>query len=62
MSQHQAIIKFLKNHKRITPWSAIEHLRITKLSTRIGELIAQGHKIKKQWLEKDGKRVMSYSL
>lgn len=62
MSQHQQILRYLKSHKRITPWTAYEFLRITKLATRVSELIRAGHKIKKRWLEKDGARVMSYSL
>lgn len=61
MSQKQRILKYLKNHKRITQWSAIE-LGVLRLSERIRELEADGVNIVHVPLTKDGHRVMSYSL
>lgn len=62
MSQKSQIISYLKTNKRITPWTAMSALRVLRLSERIRELEAEGVKIHRQWLEKDGKRCMSYSL
>lgn len=62
MSQKQAIIKYLKSHKRITAWTAMHMLGCLRLSERVREIEASGVAIKREWLAKDGKRVMSYSL
>ena len=47
MTQGEAILEYLKSHKTISPMEAFSELGITKLSTRVGELIREGHKIKK---------------
>lgn len=45
MNQKQAIIKYLKTHRAgITTWTGFE-LGVTRLSERIRELEADGHKI-----------------
>ena len=62
MTQKDALLKYLKNHKHVTSWTAMEHLRCLRLSERVRELEAEGHKIHRKWLSKDGKRVMAYSL
>lgn len=62
MSQKQAILKYLKNHKRITPWTAMHSLGCMRLSERIRELEAQGVRFVRQRVSKDGKCCMSYSL
>lgn len=62
MSQKQAILKYLKSHKRITAWTAMHNLGCLRLSERIREIEASGVQIKREWLSKDGSRVMSYAL
>lgn len=49
MNQHSLILRYLKKHKKITPYQAFEELGITKLSTRISELRAKGIKIQDVW-------------
>ena len=51
MTQHDLIIRYLKQHKFITPMSAFTELGITKLSTRIGELKRRGYEIQDSWCE-----------
>ena len=48
MTQHDRIMKYLEDFGSITPMQAFEDLGITKLATRVGELIADGKKIKKE--------------
>ena len=38
MTQHQKIMDYLRTHDSISPYEAFVNLRITKLSTRIGEI------------------------
>ena len=45
MTQGEAILEYLKHHETISPMEAFQELGITKLSTRVGELIREGHKI-----------------
>ena len=47
MTQRERILKYLDDFGSITPWDAFFDLGITKLSTRIGEIIRSGHKIEK---------------
>ena len=48
MTQHSRILNYLFDHPEgITPFEAFIELRITKLSTRIGELIRMGYEIEK---------------
>ena len=42
MSQHQMILDFVRQNGSITPMDAFNHLFITKLSTRIGEMERSG--------------------
>ena len=46
--QHERILRFMDEHGSITPMEAFSELGITKLSTRVGEMIASGIKIEKQ--------------
>ena len=47
-TQHQDIDRFLSGHPEgLTTYEAFEKLRITKLSTRVGEMICLGYKITK---------------
>lgn len=47
-TQHKAIDRYLSQHPAgLTTMEAFERLRITKLSTRVGEMIALGYKIVK---------------
>ena len=64
-TQREMIIKYLKRGKRLTALGAIDQFGCTKLATRVSELIDQGHRINKQWIEvKDrfgvARRVMQY--
>ena len=47
MTQHERIRKYLDDFGSITPFQAFADLGITKLSTRVGEMIRDGEKIKK---------------
>lgn len=47
MNQHKAILDYLEAHGSITPMEAFSNLGITKLSTRISEMIRRGHKFRK---------------
>lgn len=73
MTQHERIMRFLNRrtkdgkHYVLTPMKAFQKLNITKLSTRIGELIVLGARIYKIPVckkKKDGTvvRYMSYTL
>lgn len=45
MNQRQALLTYLKQHKGgITIWTAMQDLGIARLSERIRELEADGHK------------------
>lgn len=50
-NQKARILEFLRNHRGITPMEAFGELSITKLSTRIGELIEDGYNIRKVWVD-----------
>ena len=66
MTQYNKILNYLFRHPEgITPFEAFLELRITKLSTRIGELIRMGYEIEKipeSRTDEDGetKRYMRY--
>lgn len=47
MTQHDRILQYIDRNGVITPMDAFMQLGITKLSTRVGELIRMGHKISK---------------
>ena len=47
-TQHKKIAEYLEKHPEgITPFEAFVHLHITKLSTRIGEMVRDGYPIRK---------------
>ena len=47
-TQHKKIADYLDKHPEgITPYEAFVNLKITKLSTRIGEMVNNGYPIKK---------------
>ena len=48
MTQRESIAAYLDKHGSITPMEAFSELGITKLSTRIGEMIALGADIQKE--------------
>ena len=50
-TQANEILRYIKQNGSITPMEAFTNLGITKLSTRIGELIKAGFNIKKEWTE-----------
>lgn len=45
MTQYELILLWLRENGSITPMEAFNHLGITKLATRIGEMIRNGVKI-----------------
>ena len=47
MNQHQLILDYIEEHGSITTMEAFMNLGITKLSTRVSELIRRGVKISK---------------
>lgn len=47
MTQHEKILKYISVHGSITPMEAYEHLHITKLATRISEMIRMGLEFEK---------------
>ena len=51
MDQHTRILRYMETHKGITPMEAFYELGITKLATRIGEMIRNGIEIVKMWEE-----------
>lgn len=52
MTQHEAIMKWCRNHKGITSYEAYDSLGITQLATRITELEARGTKFKRETIKK----------
>lgn len=65
--QKQKILNYMREKGSITPMAAFGELGITKLATRVGELIQDGYDIQKVWetdVNRDGDRVryMSYHL
>lgn len=47
MNQHKAILDYLEAHGSISHMKVFSDLGITKLSTRISEMIRRGHKFRK---------------
>ena len=67
MTQKQMIVKYIKDFGSISPMEAFSDLGITKLATRVSELISDGEKIRKQpekRLNRYGKkcRYMRYTM
>lgn len=67
MTQRDAIIKYIEEHGSITPMDAYEALGITKLATRISEMIREGTPVYKSWEESENRygekvRFMRYTL
>jgi hypothetical protein len=55
MNQHDRIRQYLDDFGSITPMQAFFDLGITKLSTRIGEMIRSGDKITKTMVTKENR-------
>lgn len=58
MTQHKKIWRYLCLNGEITPMDAFKFLHITKLSTRIGEMLRAGYPILKEtvwYKDSDGK-------
>lgn len=47
MNQYKAILDYMEAHGSISPMEAFSYLGITKLSTRISEMIRRGYKFRK---------------
>lgn len=63
LSQQKQILQYLQAGKTLTTLEAVFEIGMTKLPTRIAELIEQGHNIKKEWVTpREGIRVMRYSM
>lgn len=65
MTQKVDIIEYLQTHQSITRWEAFTYLGIAELSSRIGELTAEGFEIPRKSIEvtaRNGRkvRVMQY--
>lgn len=52
MTQHQQIIEYLTVHDEISPMEAFSKLHITKLATRVSEMIKDGVPINKRLVRK----------
>ena len=48
MTQHQRIEKYIEDFGSISPMEAFRDLGITKLATRIGEMIRDGYRVEKR--------------
>ena len=48
MTQKEMVVKYIKDFGSISPMEAFSDLGITKLATRVSELIRDGENIKKQ--------------
>lgn len=67
MTQQEKIVEYMKTYGSITPMEAWHDLGITKLATRVSELIREGTKIKKEPVNTKNRygedvRYMRYSL
>ena len=67
MSQKEEILKYMKSNGGITQLQATNSLGCTRLAARIADLIADGYRIKKEWITVRKKfggkvRVVRYSL
>lgn len=48
MTQHERILKYIDDYGSISPFEAFRDLGITKLATRVSELIRDGYPISKK--------------
>lgn len=67
LSQQLIILKALRKGRTLTPMVAFSSMGITKLATRISEILSRkmldkGEKIVKAEVRKNGKRFMSYRM
>ncbi len=67
MTQKERVLNYMKDFGDITPFQAFTDLGCTKLATRISELIQDGVKVKKEWVDSKNRygekvRFMKYSL
>ena len=67
MTQGQRIIRYIEDYGSITPYEAFRDLGITKLATRISELISSGmefNKVIETGVNRYGEQIryMRYSL
>lgn len=51
MTQHDRILQYIRDFGSITPMQAFMDLGITKLSTRVGEMIRWGVPIEKEMIK-----------
>ena len=53
--QHADIFRYLQTHDHITKLTGAIDLHITKVDTRVGEMIRKGYPIGKVWVRPEGK-------
>lgn len=61
-TQHRKILAYLKQNHLISPMDAWNNLRITKLSTRIGEMKKMGYEFGDEWVDGTDSRFKHYWL
>lgn len=61
-SQNEKLLNALQNGRSVTNQSAFTRFGICRLSARIYDLRENGHKVKTNYLTRQGARVASYSL
>ena len=61
-TQKEEILQYLKKHKTITSWDAIEMFHVTRLAAVIFLLKQDGHEIFTEIVTKDNKKFAKYRL
>lgn len=56
MTQHERILDYMEKHGSITTIEAFFYLHITKLPTRVSEMIRDGRKIEKENVHQKNQR------
>lgn len=62
ITQRQAILQHLENGGVLTALDALRLFACNRLAARIGELRQQGHAIKSDAIQMNGKRFASYRM
>ncbi len=62
MSQSENILKYLKDGKSLNPIDALNIFGCFRLGARVNDLRKEGHDIKTDIIQRNGKRFASYTL
>jgi hypothetical protein len=62
MSQKEAVLRYLKTKRQLTPLEALRKFGCARLASRIYELREEGHRIHGVLVDRGGKHVASYLL